>query len=120
MDYKKLYLEYKQKYLMSQKYLMGGTVTPSLASTFESLTRTLNTTSYEYFDNSQEIHKMNGRGAGVTPLFDGHKKDLNLKYTFINNTTLEELAKSDTYLNKLKDIGHNIHEKKLFVISYTM
>lgn len=143
MDYKKLYLEYKQKYLMSQKYLMGGaaktTENESISAAVEFLQNSpallqllvqLNHEPYTVFDNESTMQNINGKSMGKKPnmlqrtytkpepVDAFHSKSLQLKYTFINRTTLEDYGKCDESFENLIDDASTVHEKKLFTISY--
>ena len=150
MDYKKLYLEYKQKYLMSQKYLMGGsarnfwkkkseakTAPPSSnedfakdiisTSNIKQLLAQLKGTPFTIYNNPDDIKKINGMGMGYWEKFlqegrqdSPHEKLLQLKYSFINKTTLEELAKYDTSFDDLVDRNSSVKQKKLLVLTYNV
>ena len=143
MDYKKLYLEYKQKYLMSQKYLMEGGAqtqdginrgTKYLAeeSTYlEQLLLELNNTPYTIYNSDDDMANINGKSMGQKPknllrqtiessppLDEFHNKTLQLKYLFINETTLEDLGNCDEFFKGLIAEDPQVYEKKFLTISY--
>jgi hypothetical protein len=149
MDYKKLYLEYKQKYLMSQKYLMeGGAQTQTQEDITEGtkylteesthlkeLLLELNKTSYTVFNDDENMKDINGNQMGLknwgrrvsntvrmkddgVPQNNFHYKALQLKYLFINRTTLEDLGNCDEFFENLIAEDPQVYEKKFFTISY--
>jgi hypothetical protein len=131
MDYKKLYLEYKQKYLMSQKYLMGGgfperTVADMQESrrntnfnkNIKELINYLHEASFEDLNNYTIIKEANGYTKGmVWDSQTNHPRKVEIKYSYINKKTLEDLGKCDTFFNNLK-YDFDIYQKKMFILSF--